>query len=321
MKSSFPKSKNVQGKLIGKQVIVEEGCFIGKDTEIVSDFIHIKKNTTIKGLKAHTPDSFIVGECGHIGKDCNFTCRSFEVGEYLWMVDGVEIGRGGCDGPNSHVKIGDYCMFTERVLLNPSEAITIGNHVALGSEVQVWTHGSFLDVLDGYPATFKPVTIGNNVWIPSRCILLPGVKIGNDVVIGIGSLVNKSLPSGCLAGGTPIKILAEDVYPKDLTEDERSTIIRNILNIWLTEIVPYKDIKTVTSLTYQSFKIADIISLKQGDKETSYDVRNRVISGHEDDVTEDLRDFLRRRGIKFFTGKPFKSIKPPIFNKPNELPL
>lgn len=306
------KSK-VLGKLIGKTVLVEDGCFIGEDTEIISNHIHIKKNTTIRGLKAHVPDKFIVGECSHIGNDCNFKCRSFEVGEYLWMVDGVEIGRGGCDGPNSHVKIGDHCMFTERVLLNPSEAITIGDDVAMGSEVQVWTHGSFLDIMDGYPATFKSITIGNHVWIPSRCILLPGITIGDNVVIGIGSLVNKSLPNGCLAGGTPIKILATDVYPKDLTDDEKSTIIQELLDVWMNEIVPFKNIETVSELKY--LYTTERILLKQGKKETTYDVKNRTITGHEDAVTEDLRDFLRRRGVKFFTGKPFKSITAPIFVK------
>lgn len=303
----------VLGKLIGKTVLVEDGCYIGKDTTIISNHIHIKKNTTIRGLIAHVPDKFIVGECSHIGNDCHFKCRSFEVGEYLWMVDGVEIGRGGCDGPNSHVKIGDHCMFTERVLLNPSEAITIGNDVAMGSEVQVWTHGSFLDIMDGYPATFKPITIGNHVWIPSRCILLPGVTIGDNVVVGIGSLVNKSLPSGCLAGGTPVKVLATDVYPKDLTDDEKSTIIQELLDLWMDEIVPFKNIETVSSLEY--LYLNEQILLKQGKKETVYDVKSRTISGHEDDVTEDLRDFLRRRGVKFFTGKPFKSITAPIFVK------
>ena len=53
-------------------------------------------------------------------------------------------------------------MFTERVLINPSEAVTIGDDVAMGSDVQVWTHGSFLDVMAGFPATFGPVTVGES---------------------------------------------------------------------------------------------------------------------------------------------------------------
>jgi acetyltransferase-like isoleucine patch superfamily enzyme len=306
-------NSQILGNLVGKDVTVEENCYIGENTTIISNHIHIKKNTTIKGLKAHTPEKFVIGECGYIGNDCTFKCLSFEVGDYLWMVDGAEIGRGGCEGPNSKVKIGNYCMFTERVLLNPSEAVTIGDDVAMGSDVQVWTHGSFLDVMGGFPATFGPVTVGNHVWIPSRSILLPGTTIGDNVVIGIDSLINKSIPSGCLASGVPIKILAKNVYPKNLTSDEKKTIIEEILHIWLSEIVPFKKISSVYSLKYEPD--CKLIILEQYDKTTVYDVDKRKIGGKEDDVTEDLRDFLRRRGIKFFTGKPFKSITPPIFVK------
>jgi acetyltransferase-like isoleucine patch superfamily enzyme len=303
----------ILGKLIGKTVLVEDGCYIGKDTTIVSDYIHIKKNTTIKGLTAHVPDKFIVGECSHIGNNTNFKCRSLEIGSYLWSVDGVEIGRGGCDGPNSSVKIGDGCMLCEGVMINPSEAVSIGDDVGIGTNVQIWTHGSFLDIMNGFPAIFKSVTIGSHVWIPANVIVLPGVTIGNNVVIGIGSLVNKSIPDGCLAGGVPIKVLKENIYPKDLTGDEKRTTIEELIRIWTTEIVPFKGIKTVSSIGYHDFN--ETITLTQGEKETVYDISNRTIVGHEDDVTEDFRDFLRRRGVKFFTGKPFKSITAPIFVK------
>ena len=50
------------------------------------------------------------------------------------------------------------------------------------------------------------------------------------------------------------------------------------------------------------------IILFQGDNQTIYDVNEKIMFGYENDVSEDLRDYLRRRGIKIFTDKPFKSI-------------
>ena len=50
------------------------------------------------------------------------------------------------------------------------------------------------------------------------------------------------------------------------------------------------------------------IILIQNDNQTIYDVNEKIMYGYENDVSEDLRDFLRRRGIKIFTDKPFKSI-------------
>jgi acetyltransferase-like isoleucine patch superfamily enzyme len=302
----------VLGKLKAATIIIEEGCFIGEDVEIISDYIHIKKYTKLSGLKAHCPDKFIIGECGYIGSNCKIKCRSFDAGQYLWMTGDVEVGRGGCDGPNSHVKIGNYCMVIDGAVINPSEAVTIGDEVAIGSGANIWTHGSFLDILDGFPANFAPVSIGNHVWIPSKCTILPGVNVGDNVVISLGSVVNKNLPSGCLAAGVPAKIIKTDVYPKKLTKEQRSKTAIEVITYWYTHLVPYKGIKTITSLGYDNDK--EIVLLNQNEGSiTEYNLDNRTILGYNNDVSEDLRDFMRRRGIKIFTGKPFKSIVPPIF--------
>ena len=303
----------ILGKLNAATLIVEEGCYIGPDVEITSNYIHIKKFTKIHSLKANCPEKFVIGACGTIGRNCKMKCRSFECGDYLWMTDDVEIGRGGCDGPNSRVKIGNYCMFTEGVLLNPSEAITIGDDVAVGSGANIWTHGSFLDIMNGFPANFAPVTIGNHVWIPSKCTILPGVEIGDNVVISLGSIVNRSLPAGSLVAGNPAKVIKTGVYPKKLLKEEKIALIKQIIDAWRYELVPYKNIVGVISLEYDA-ETGVITLIQLGGEFTHYNVQKRTIEGYNNEVSEDFRDFLRRRGVKFFTGLPFKSIPPPIFS-------
>ena len=49
----------------------------------------------------------------------------------------------------------------------------------------------------------KPIEIGNDVWIGGNVAVLPGVKIGNNVVIGAGSIVNKDIPSNIVSVGNP----------------------------------------------------------------------------------------------------------------------
>lgn len=83
----------------------------------------------------------------------------------------------------------------------------IGDNCGIGADVMIWTHGAWLDITQGFPSDFGPVKIGDNVWLPARSIVLPNVTIGNDVVIGTNSLVNRSLPSGCLAAGLPCKVI------------------------------------------------------------------------------------------------------------------
>ena len=131
-----------------------------------------------------------------IGNNVKIKCKELIVGDHLYMADGVEIGRGGCNGPNSNVKIGSGVGIFENVVINPSEPVEIGDNCGIGADVMIWTHGAWLDITQGFPSEFGPVKIGNNVWLPARSIVLPNVVVGNNVVIGTNSLVNKNLPDG-----------------------------------------------------------------------------------------------------------------------------
>ena len=53
----------------------------------------------------------------------------------------------------------------------------------------------------------KPVKIGSNCWITSNFTILPGVEIGDNTIIGAGSVVTKDIPSGVLAAGNPCKVI------------------------------------------------------------------------------------------------------------------
>ena len=275
----------------------------------------IGKNSKIKANKIEIHPSVIIGDdvvidCNEInidkfcriGNNVKINCNKFEVGEFLFMADGVEVGRGGSKGPNSNVKIGKHVGIFENTIINPSESVEIGDDVGIGSEVMIWTHGAWLDVMQGFPADFGPVKIGNNVWLPARNIVLPNVTIGDNSVIGIGSIVNRDIPEGSLAAGSPCKVIKENYYPKPLNENEQKKLIWEIIRDWY-KLHESKNIKN-TKAKYDDGKII----LIQQNYETIYYIQERKIEGYTNNVSEDLRDYLRRRGIKIYTDRLFKSI-------------
>ena len=247
-------------------------------------------------------NEFILGANSVIKDGCTINCNKFIAKEGLYMCDDVEIGRGGCNGPNSNVYIGSNVGIFERTIINPSDEVYIGDNVGIGGEVMIWTHGAWLDVMQGFPSDFGPVKIGNNVWLPARSIVLPNVEIGDNTVIGIGSIINKNIPSGSLAAGSPCKVIKENYYPRELSNKEKIKILQNILNDWSQ----LWEMKGITNVIYRFEE--NYIKLKYKNFNTTFDIKNKIINGDEHKVSEDLRDYLRRRGIKIFTGKPFKSI-------------
>jgi hypothetical protein len=117
----------------------------------------------------------------------------------------------------------------EYSFINPTKPVILGDDTGIGGHCLLFTHGSWLSQLDGFPVTFAPITMGKKVWLPWRVFIMPGVEIGDEVVIGANSLVLKNLPSNVLAAGSPAKILVED-YPKPISKEKRDLIFNNILS-------------------------------------------------------------------------------------------
>ena len=101
------------------------------------------------------------------------------------------------------------------------------------------------------------------------------------------------------------KIIKENMYPKKYSEKKISDMINEILSDWKS-LLDSKGITRTIVVRYKEGKIY----LNQSNFETIYNIDDRTIDGHVNDVVEDLRDYLRRRGIKIYTGNFFKSIKP-----------
>lgn len=108
------------------------------------------------------------------------------------------------------LKIGDNSGVGIRCEVNGE--VTIGNDVMMGPEVVIYTSSHAHDRIDipmieqGSEET-RPVTIGNDVWIGRRAMIMPGVNIGNGCIIGAGAVVTKDVPDYCIVGGVPAKIV------------------------------------------------------------------------------------------------------------------
>jgi maltose O-acetyltransferase len=91
-------------------------------------------------------------------------------------------------------------------------AIEIGDRCQIGSMVQILTADHPRDPAlrrQGYESGI-PVRIGENVWIGSGAIILPGVTIGADAIIGAGSVVTRDVPAGATVMGNPARMIARE---------------------------------------------------------------------------------------------------------------
>lgn len=120
---------------------------------------------------------------------------NIESGAHFAMGGGILIGSGSGLGVNCFVhgplKIGD------NVMMGPDVTILTHTHNIERTDIPMGQQGS----------RTAEVVIGNDVWIGMRSIIMPGVRIGDGVVIGAGAVVTKDVPDFAIVGGVPARII------------------------------------------------------------------------------------------------------------------
>lgn len=114
-------------------------------------------------------------------------------------------------------------MLNFNCTLLDSNIITIGDRTLIGPGCHIICTNHALDAEERLKGMFdnKPITIGNRVWIGGNVTILPGVTIGDDAVIGAGSVVAKDIPSGVIAVGNPCRVL------RKITEQDKLSAPQN----------------------------------------------------------------------------------------------
>lgn len=114
-----------------------------------------------------------------------------------------------CDlGYNIHVGENFYAGFN-CTILNMAE-VRIRNNCLIGPNVGIYTVGHKINSLERLKAGYaKSITIGNNVWIGGHCVIIGGIKIGNNSIIAAGSTVTKNIPENTIYAGNPAKEIKE----------------------------------------------------------------------------------------------------------------
>ena len=108
-----------------------------------------------------------------------------------------------------NIEIGENFYANVNCVILDGARVRFGDNVFIAPNCGFYTAGHPFDVeLRNRGLEYaRPITVGNNVWIGGQVCVLPGVTIGDDCVIGAGSVVNRDIPAGCLAAGNPCRII------------------------------------------------------------------------------------------------------------------
>ena len=127
--------------------------------------------------------------------------------------DGAQLDRGvvllisGESRGAEKIVIGRTAYINRSTMIDASERIEIGANAMIGPFCYITDHDHVIGSADDLTA--KPTRIGERCWIGAHVTILKGVSIGDDTVVGAGSVVTKSLPPRDIAVGNPARVLRE----------------------------------------------------------------------------------------------------------------
>jgi acetyltransferase-like isoleucine patch superfamily enzyme len=131
--------------------------------------------------------------------------------ERMTFGDRVYLGHGTwLDASNQgRIDVGSDVVLTKGVVLAAAQRISIGDHTIIGEYTSIRDSNHGMDPHQSYytqPLVSAEVHIGTNVWIGRGCLILGGVHLGDNCIIGGNSVVTKSIPANSLAVGSPATV-------------------------------------------------------------------------------------------------------------------
>lgn len=320
--------------LKGKCVHIGKNVKIATQTNILSHDMCIDEDARIDGnaiIAAY--ERLRIGKNAIIRRNVRFKANSIEIGDFFYSNDNpipLIIGGGGSERRTARIRIGSRCVMHDS-FINVCMPVEIGDNVGLSPGSAIITHGFWNSVIEGYSSEFAPVKIGRNVIIGYRAIVLPGVTIGDYCNVGAGAVVTKSFPPYCLIGGVPAKIIkTQPDYPRKLAFEDKIRIMEDLIKEYAELLKDKVDnvvfIKkgdaSIVAGEYMSRKFQIILcpygkgrswnksfrtvfltfeKRRVSDRDFLINLSDYTWSGADDEVSDDLRDFLRHYGIRIFS--------------------
>jgi maltose O-acetyltransferase len=125
--------------------------------------------------------------------------------------DGTEVRPPFYCDYGSNITLGERVFLNFNCVILDVVHVTIGDGTEIGPAVQIYAadHPRDPAVRRSGLEFGRPVRIGRNVWIGGGAIILPGITIGDDAVVGAGSVVTRDVPAGATVAGNPARSLVQ----------------------------------------------------------------------------------------------------------------
>lgn len=290
------------GAVIGEKVVLGEGSVILSEHVEIGDEASVGAGATVRSVV------FSLGRMSMIGERADVMAREVRIGDVLYMGGDVLIGGGGAWGAESRLVVGDLCLISRHCVLNTGCGIFMGNEVGLSPHVKLFTHNHWQSVLEGYHANFGPIVIEDRAYVTGDALVVPGVRIGEGATVLANSTVSADVAPYTMVSGNPARRVG--TIDRKLSLERKERIVKRLMEEMAVELagrmekgkvryareVDLEDLEpgTVTLAFAWRGRRSDL-----GAGAVVFDLGGLEVIGEQGAGSDEVRNFLRRRGIRF----------------------
>jgi acetyltransferase-like isoleucine patch superfamily enzyme len=311
------------GASIGEDVVLGDGVLIDAERVVLGDGVQIGAGATIR-----CDEGFAAGALTLLGDELQLRCRRAFLGANIWSDRGIRIGGGGSGDPWATLVIGDLAYLGAEAFVNVCRPVLIGREVFVTQRSMLLTHNVGHSVLEGFENRFAPVVLEDRSQIGLGTVVYAGCRVGRDAIVASNSYVVSDIPPGKLAIGVPARVSGPSYRP--LSPARRSEVARRMFDE-LYELLELRghvlsrvddgfELRTEEGTSVVAFveRLTSDFRPPEASAETIVltldlageppagcavlDLIGRRLHGEGGVVLDSVREFCRKRGIRFEPG-------------------
>ncbi len=290
------------GARIGESVQLARGVVIDAAAIEIEDEVEIYAGTTIRA------ETVKIGRMSVIGANCSITCRHIRIGDVLYTASHVTIGGADQMAPTDKLIIGNQCLISAHSFLDTGNGIRLGNQVGISPFVKLYTHQHWQNVLEGYRSSFGPILVEDGAYITGDCLVTPGVRIGAGATVLANSTVAANVEPYTVVSGNPARKMSD--VERDIDPERKERIAKRLLSDMQKTLADRLPAGTVVyKRQFEAETVGNaklVLTFDPCDFEAAikdgvvlFDLSAYRVLGQQTALSDQVRNFLRRRGIRF----------------------
>ena len=262
-----------------------------------------------------------IGASSQFGADLELACRRAFLGAGIWAGRSIRFGGGGHRDPWAVLTVGDLAFVGDEAFVNVCRPVLIGREVFLTMRSLIVTHNIGHSVLEGFENRFAPVVVEDRAQVGLGAVIYAGCRIGAEAIVASNSYVTSDIAPGSFAIGVPARVTGSSSHKVSRarqTELGRRMIddLHELLGLHGHEVSAIDDGETrafeVEGVNVAFDRPSRRRARRQSFSRSRYkpnfpgvavlDLVERRVHGSGGVVLDSVREFCRKRGIRFEPG-------------------